>query len=103
MSDFAIIATGGKQYRVAVGDLVKVEKIVGEQGATASFDVVLLRQKGDSVEVGSPHVASAVVAGTIVRQARDRKKLIFKYHSKARYHKTKGHRQEFTEVKITSI
>jgi large subunit ribosomal protein L21 len=101
--DFAIIKTGGKQYKVAAGDKVKVEKLPGEEGGDISFEEVLLTSKGDSVSVGAPLVSGAKVEGKVLRQARDSKKLIFKYHSKTRYRKTKGHRQHFTEVEITKI
>lgn len=101
--DFAIIKTGGKQYKVAVGDKVKVEKLPGEEGGVVSFGEVLLTSKGDSVSVGAPRVAGAKVEGKVLRQARDKKKLVFRYHSKVRYRKTKGHRQHFTEVEIVRV
>lgn len=101
--DFAIIKTGGKQYKVAVGDKVKVEKLPGEEGGVVSFDEVLLTSKGDSVAVGEPHVSGAKVEGKIVRQARDKKVLIFKFKSKTRSRKTRGHRQHFTEVEIVKV
>jgi len=101
--DFAIIKTGGKQYKVRSGDKLKVEKLAGEAGAAVSFEEVLLTSKGDAVTVGAPLVSGAKVEGKVLQQARDRKKLVFKYHSKTRYRKTKGHRQHFTEVEITKI
>jgi len=101
--DFAIIKTGGKQYKVQAGDKLKVEKLPGEAGAAVTFDAVLLTNKGDAVTVGAPLVSGAKVEGKVLQQARDRKKLVFKYHSKTRYRKTKGHRQHFTEVEITKI
>jgi len=101
--DFAIIKTGGKQYKVAVGDKVKVEKLPGEEGGKISFEEVLLASKGDSVSIGDPLVSGTKVEGKILQQARDRKKLVFKYHSKTRYRKTKGHRQHFTEVEIVKV
>jgi large subunit ribosomal protein L21 len=111
MSKFAIIETGGKQYRVAAGDKVKVEKLSaaaqkGEPsqglapGADFVFDKVLLRAAGDKVEIGVPYVTGAKVHAKVVRQARERKVIVFKYHSKTRYRKKKGHRQHFTEVEI---
>ncbi|MBP6855560.1 MAG: 50S ribosomal protein L21 [Candidatus Pacebacteria bacterium] len=99
---FAVIKTGGKQYVVTPDQKIKIEKITGDQGANVSFDRVLLVADGDKVSVGTPDV-SARVEGSIIRQARDKKKIVFKYHSKARVRKTKGHRQPFTEVQITSI
>ena len=103
MADFAVIRTGNKQYKVSPGVTLRIEKLEGEKGASVSFPEVLLRTKGDSIEVGAPHVAGAKVEGKILRQARSRKVIVFKYHSKARYRKKKGHRQFFTEVEITKI
>lgn len=100
---FAIIQTGGKQYKVAVGDKLKVEKLEAEQGGVLSFDKVLLVADGDKVEIGAPYVTGAVVSAEVVRQARERKKIVFKYHSKTRYRKKKGHRQHFTEVAIKTV
>jgi large subunit ribosomal protein L21 len=101
--DFAIIKTGGKQYKVAVGDKVKVEKLPGEEGGVISFEEVLLTSKGDSVVIGEPHVSGAKVEGKVLQQARDKKVLIFKYKSKTRSRKTRGHRQHFTEVEIVKV
>jgi len=101
--NFAIIQTGGKQYRVSSGEKIKIEKLSGETGADVVFDKVLLSAHGDAVAVGAPYVSGAKVEAKIVRQARDRKKIIFKYHSKARYRKKKGHRQHFTEVEIVKV
>lgn len=101
--DFAIIKTGGKQYKVAVGDKVKVEKLPGEEGGKISFEEVLLTSKGDAVAIGAPRVSGAKVEGKVLQQARDKKKLVFRYHSKTRYRKTKGHRQHFTEVEIVKV
>lgn len=103
MSKFAVIETGGKQYRVAPGQKIRIEKLPGEAKGTLVFDQVLLTADGDSVKVGAPVIEGGRVEAKIVRQARDRKKLIFKYHSKTRYRKTRGHRQHFTEVEIVSI
>lgn len=99
---FAVIKTGGKQYVVTPDQKIKIEKISGDQGAQVSFDNVLLFSQENQVSIGTPHL-STKVEGIIIRQARDKKKIIFKYHSKARVRKTKGHRQQFTEVQITSI
>ncbi len=102
MAKFAVIETGGKQYRVSVGDKVKVEKLNAEPGADFLFDRVLLVADGEKVEVGNPYLKGAKVAGKIVRDGRARKEIVFKYHSKTRYRKKKGHRQHFTEVEITA-
>jgi large subunit ribosomal protein L21 len=103
MSQFAIIKTGGKQYVVKPGDKVKVEKLSGEAGASVSFEEVLLTADGEDVKVGTPTVSGAKVEAKVLRQARARKKIIFKYHSKVRRQRKKGHRQEFTEVEIVKI
>jgi len=103
MSNFAIIETGGKQYKVAVGQKVRVEKLNVKEGESFSFDRVLLRAEGEKIEIGAPYVSGAKVETKALRQARDRKKIVFKYHSKTRYRKKKGHRQYFTEVEVTKI
>ncbi len=103
MDSFAIIATGGKQYSVQPGQKLKVEKLAGEAGDKVTFDQVLMQANGDKVTIGAPTVAGAAVKATIVRQARAKKVLVFKYHSKNRFDKKKGHRQHFTEVMIESL
>ena len=101
--DFAIIQTGGKQYKVSPGQKLKIEKIAGDAGKEIIFDHVLLSSRDGNVAIGMPRVEGAKVTGTILRHARDRKKTIFKYHSKARVRRRQGHRQHFTEVKITAV
>ncbi|NCO15470.1 MAG: 50S ribosomal protein L21 [Parcubacteria group bacterium] len=103
MSKFAIIQTGGKQYRVSPGQKVKIEKIEGAQDAILSFDKVLLIGDGDNIKVGTPYVEAAKVEAKILKQGRDKKKIVFRYHSKTRYRKKKGHRQHFTEVEIVKF
>ena len=98
----AVIETGGKQYTVTSGTKLKIEKLAHD-GAGTSFDKVLLRADGDTVEIGHPYVNGATVKAKILRDARDKKKIVFKYHSKNRSRKKKGHRQEFTEVEITNL
>ncbi len=100
---FAIIATGGKQYRVAEGDTLEIEKLDLPEGGEVVFDRVLLTSHGDNVNVGKPTVASAVVRGKVLAQFRGEKKIVFKYHSKTRRRKMKGHRQSLTRVQITKI
>jgi len=100
---FAVIKTGGKQYLVSPDQKIKIEKLEGEAGEKVSFDQVLLLADEGKVQIGKPDISGAKVEGEIIKQARDRKKIIFTYHSKARVRKTKGHRQFFTEVKITGI
>ncbi len=103
MAKFAVIETGGKQYRVAPGQKIRVEKLDAQDGANFSFDKVLLTVDGDSVQIGAPYISSAKVEAKVVRAGRDRKKIIFKYHSKTRSRKKRGHRQYFTEVEIAKI
>ncbi len=100
---FAIIATGGKQYRVSEGSRLKIEKIDAEEGGEVVFDKVLLTSKGDAVQVGNPYVLGVAVHAKVLEQGRGDKKIVFRYHSKTRYHKKKGHRQDFTEVEIVKI
>ena len=100
---FAVIQTGGKQYKVSPGQKVKIEKVDSEKEGPFVFDKVLLVAEGEAVKIGEPYVSGAKVEGKIVRQGRDRKKIVFKYHSKTRYRRKKGHRQHFTEVHITGI
>ena len=100
---FAIIETGGKQYRVSAGDKLKIEKIVANEGESVVFDKVLLRADGESVTVGAPYISGAKVEGKVLRQARDKKVIIFKYHSKTRQRKKRGHRQHFTEVEMVKV
>lgn len=100
MSKFSVIETGGKQYIVSSGTKVKIEKVLAEAGGKFVFDKVLLTVDGDSVKIGAPYVDGAKIESNVLRQARDRKKTVFRYHSKTRYRKLKGHRQFFTEVEI---
>ena len=100
---FAVIKTGGKQYRVKEGGKIKVEKLSGVEGSPVVFDKVLLTVDGGTVKVGQPTVAGVSVTGKVVRQDRHDKVIIFKYHSKTRRRKMKGHRQHFTEVEIMGI
>ncbi|MEK7089771.1 MAG: 50S ribosomal protein L21 [Patescibacteria group bacterium] len=100
---FAIIKTGGKQYKVRKGSILKVEKLEGEKGKSLTFDEVLLTADKDSVVVGTPFVKGATVRGTIVRQTRDEKKITFKYSSKARTRRKKGHKQHLTEIEIVTV
>lgn len=103
---FAIIETGSKQYKVAVGDKIKVEKLESDKD-TLSFDKVLLVSGGEGekpdTKIGKPYLEGATVEAKLVKQGRLKKILVFKFHSKARYKKTKGHRQPFTEIEITKI
>ena len=99
---YAIIATGGKQYKVAEGDVIKVEKLGVEAGETYTFDQVLA-VGGDELTVGCPTVAGATVSATVMNEGRGKKVIVYKYKRKTGYHKKNGHRQAYTELKIDSI
>jgi len=100
---YAVIQTGGKQYRVKSGEQLKVESLPGEVGATVSFDRVLMVGEGDGAKVGAPFVSGAAVRATVVAQGRGEKIRIFKMRRRKHYAKTQGHRQGFTEVRIDEI
>ena len=101
---YAIIEADGKQYRVSEGDTIRCDAVDQEVGATVAFDrVVLASSGGSSVTVGRPLVEGASVSGTVVRQAKDKKILVFKYKPKKRVRKLVGHRQRFAEVRIDKI
>ncbi len=99
---YAIIATGGKQYKVAEGDFIKVEKLGVEEGQTVTFDQVLA-VNNDGIKIGNPTVEGASVSATVVENGKDRKVIVYKYKRKSGYHKKNGHRQLFTKVKIDKI
>lgn len=99
---FAVIKTGGKQYRVAANDVVKIEKLEGEAGAAVAFDTVLMLG-GETIVVGDPTVAGASVAGEIVEQTRGPKTISFKKRRRQNSKRKKGHRQHLTIVRITDI
>ena len=99
---YAIIATGGKQYRVSEGDVIYIEKIDAQVDSTVSFDVLLVGNDGD-VRIGTPIVEGAKVEGKVVGQVRGEKIVVFKYKSKKNYRRKQGHRQPYTEVEITKI
>jgi len=103
MKSFAVIESGGKQYRVSAGQKLKVEKLSAKEGESFVFDKVLLQVDGDKVEVGTPYLSGAKVEGKVLRQARGPKKIVFKYKSKTRRKTKKGHRQSFTELEITKV
>ena len=105
MTEFAIIATGGKQYPVAVGDVIRVESLPGElkKGDKVVFDQVLLVDNGSDTTIGAPLIKGAEVKGTVVLAGKAPKIEVVKYKPKSRYYKRNGHRQPFFKVKITSI
>lgn len=98
----AIIRTGGKQYRVNTGSVLRVEKLPAQAGATVNFEVLLVGQ-GETVKVGKPLVAGAQVTGEVVRHGRGKKIIVYKFRKRTNYRKKQGHRQPFTEIKITAI
>lgn len=100
---YAVIKTGGKQYKVAAGDKLKVEKLAGDVGSKVVLDKILLLADGDSVTIGSPLVEGAKVAATVVSHGRGDKVMIFKFRRRKHYRKTQGHRQSFTEIQIDTI
>ena len=97
---YAIIATGGKQYKVSEGDIIKVEKLDVEVGNTVNFDVIAVSD--GSLKVGAD-VASSSVSATVMEQGRAKKVIVYKYKRKTGYHKKNGHRQAYTQVKIDKI
>ena len=100
---YAVIKTGGKQYRVAPGDELKVEKLTGDVGEEVFFDHVLLASDGEKFHVGRPYLDSSKVRGRITRQGKGKKVIVFKYKRRKGYRKTRGHRQDFTLVRIENI
>lgn len=103
--EFAIIETGGKQYKVAVGDILKVEKIPGaiKEGEKITFDKVLLVDNGKDTTIGTPFIENAKVTATLIEIGRLPKVTVIKYKQKSRYFKKNGHRQPFFKVKIESL
>ena len=99
---YAIIATGGKQYTVSEGDVIKVEKLGVNAGDTVTFDQVLFVNDGDA-KVGNPTVAGASVTASVIGEGKDKKVIVYKYKRKTGCHKKNGHRQLFTKVKIEKI
>ena len=100
---YAVIKTGGKQYKVAEGDVLRVEKLNAEVNATVELNEVLLIANSDNVKVGSPLVEGAKVVVEVLSQGKGAKVINFKYKPKKASHRKKGHRQLFTEVKVVSI
>ena len=100
---YAIVKTGGKQYKVREGDILRVEKLTGEVGNEISFEDVLLYSDGETVTVGQPKVSDVTVSGHIVAQDKSKKIIVFKYKRRKRYRRKQGHRQQYTSVRIDSI
>ena len=100
---YAIINSGGKQYKIQKGEILRVEKISGEIGNHVSFDRVLMFSDGEDVRIGTPLLDNVVVQGHIVEQGKSKKILVFKYKRRKRYRRKQGHRQQYTAVKIDGI
>lgn len=100
---YAVIQTGGKQYRVKDGDVLEIEKLELEAGAKAIFNEVLLVGEGDSVKIGAPFVAGATVEAEVLEQTKADKVVAFKFKRRKGYHRTVGHRQKLTRIRITSV
>jgi len=100
---YAIIETGGKQYKVQEGDIITVEKLGVEAGASYNFDKVLAVVNDSKTDFGAPYVGGATVAASVIGDGKAKKVIIYKYKSKKTFHKKKGHRQPFTKLKIEKI
>ena len=100
---YAIFQTGGKQYKVAEGDIIYIEKLDAEEGSAVQFDQVLMVAKDDSVLVGNPTIAGAIISGKLEKHGRGKKIIVYKYKRRKNYHKKQGHRQPFSKVVIEKI
>ena len=100
---YAVIFTGGKQYKVSEGETLRVEKVPGEIGSSVSFDRVLMFSDGRTIKVGQPTLTDVAVKGHIVEQGKAKKVIVFKYKKRKRYRKKLGHRQQYTALKIDTI
>ena len=100
---YAVVATGGKQYKIREGDTLRAEKIPGEIGSAVSFDKVLMISDGEDVKLGQPILEDVIVQGHIVEQGKGKKIIVFKYKRRKRYRRKQGHRQQYTAIKIDRI
>ena len=100
---YAVVATGGKQYRVEEGDLLRVEKLDAKEGATIKLDQVLMVGTGDDVEIGTPYIKGGKVSAKVVAHGRGEKVEIIKFHRRKHHRKQMGHRQSYTELEIKKI
>ena len=100
---YAIVDSGGKQYKVQEGEILRVEKLAGEVGDDVSFDKILMFSDGENVNIGTPLLEDVAVSGHIVEQGKAKKIIVFKYKRRKRYRRKRGHRQQFTAVKVDSI
>ena len=103
MTDFAIVKAGGKQYRVSTGDTVRVESLPADQGDTVTLNDVLMLSLDGNVEVGNPTINGATVEAEVVGKGRDKKVVILKFKAKTRYRRKNGHRQHYTDLRVTNI
>lgn len=100
---YAVIRTGGKQYKVQEEQVLRIEKLDGSEGSEVEFDDILMYSDGETISLGSPKIENAVVKAHILEQAKGKKEIVFKYKRRKGYRRMKGHRQHYTEVKIDSI
>ena len=100
---YAVITSGGKQYKVRQGDILRIEKIPGEVGSPVSFDKVLMVSDGETASIGQPVLDNVAVKGYIVDQGKAKKIIVFKYKKRKRFRRKRGHRQQYTAIKIDSI
>lgn len=100
---YAVIKTGGKQYRVSEGDRLKVESLKAEEGAAVQLDEVLMLGEGENVTIGSPTISNASVSATVISHGRGKKVKIVKFRRRKHHRKQMGHRQNYTELEITGI
>ena len=103
LSTYAIVRTGGKQYRVSPGDTIRVESLPAEEGDTIELDDVLMLSTEDGLALGTPRVSGAKVTAEVVGKGKGKKIVIFKYKAKTRYRRRNGHRQLYTDLKVTGI
>jgi large subunit ribosomal protein L21 len=100
---YAVVATGGKQYRVREGQILRVEKIPGDIGTPVTFDKVLMYSDGEAVDIGQPVLENVAVNGHIIEQGKAKKVIVFKYKRRKRYRRKQGHRQQYTAIRIDNI
>jgi large subunit ribosomal protein L21 len=100
---YAVFATGGKQYRAVTGDIIKIEKLDVDKGATVELDQVLMVGEGEDVKIGAPYLDGGKVTATVLEHGRGKKIRIVKFHRRKHHRKQMGHRQDFTKIEITGI
>jgi large subunit ribosomal protein L21 len=100
---FAVLNTGGKQYKVSEGDLIKIEKLESDVGDNVTLDRILMVGEGENVEIGSPYISNCEVRGEVVEQGKGTKIIVFKKRRRKNYRRKNGHRQRFTQLKVTEI